>query len=266
MPGSPPDIQAVIASLENILIFDLFDPTIISYPAGIVSCRPPVALVGPRTTYGGSASLSGHVLSFGIFFRPFTPWQLFGIPTSQMVGIDCEGTSVFGSWVADLWHRLSSCCTFTQRVVVATETLLGFVNTARPLTPIMCTVQRLCSSDESARVAKVARDSAMSIRSYERQFADEVGISPKEFARLSRFATAIDLRRLNKDSWLNISHHLGYFDQTHMMRDFHIFAGDAPGRLVRPDSDFQPWSLERARRRNEKRRWTGEWDLEVGLL
>ena len=266
MPDSPPDIQAVIASLENILIFDLCDPTIISYHAGGVSCRPPIALLGPRTTYGGAASLAGHVLSFGIFFRPFTLWQLFGIPISKVVGLDCEGTSVFGPWVADLWHKLSSCRTFTQRVVIATETLLEFANTARPLTSIMCTVQQLCSSDESARVAKVAHDSAMSVRSYERQFANEVGISPKQFARLSRFATAIDLRRMNKGSWLNISHHLGYFDQMHMMRDFRIFAGDAPGRLVRPDSDFQPWSLGNAVRRNEKWKRSGEWDMEPGLL
>jgi AraC-like DNA-binding protein len=266
MPGSPPDNQAVIASLENILIFELCDPTIISYPAGVVSCRPPIASVGPRTTYGGTASLSGHVLSFGIFLRPFTPWQLFGIPTSQTVGLDCDGTAVFGSWVADLWHQLGSCRTFTQRVVVATETLLGFVNTARPLTSIMCTVQRLCSCDESSRVAKVAHDSAMSVRSYERQFAEEIGISPKEFARLSRFATAIDLKRMNKGSWLNISHRLGYFDQMHMMRDFRIFAGDAPGRLVRPDSDFQPWSVGNALRSSETWKWTGKRDVETSQL
>lgn len=266
MPGSLPEIQAVIASLENILTFDLCEPTIISYPAGVVSGRAPIALLGPRTTYGGTASLSGHVLCFGIFFRPFTPWRLFGIPTAEMVGLDCDATAVFGSWVADLWHKLGSCRTFTQRIVVATEALLGFVNTARPLTSIMRTVQRLRSSDASTRVARVAHDSAMSVRSYERQFAGEIGISPKEFARLSRFATAIDLRRMNKDSWLNISHELGYFDQTHMMRDFRIFAGDAPGRLVRPESDFQPWSVGNALTRSYRWKWTGERDLEAGLL
>ena len=50
MPGSLPEIQAVIASLENILTFDLCEPTIISYPAGVVTGRAPIALLGPRTT------------------------------------------------------------------------------------------------------------------------------------------------------------------------------------------------------------------------
>jgi hypothetical protein len=29
----------------------------------------------------------------------------------------------------------------------------------------------------------------------------------------------------------------------HMIRDFQSLGGDAPGRLVLPESDFQPWSV-----------------------
>ena len=86
----------------------------------------------------------------------------------------------------------------------------------------------------------------MSIRSYERQFATEIGLTPKQFARIARFARAIDLKRKSKDSWLNIAHDLGYFDQMHMVRDFRILGGDVPGRLVHPNSDFQPWSVQTA--------------------
>lgn len=68
-------------------------------------------------------------------------------------------------------------------------------------------------------------------------------MSPKQFARLARFAKAIDLKRMSEDSWLNISHELGYFDQMHMVKDFRTFGGDAPGRLVQANSDFQPWSI-----------------------
>jgi AraC-like DNA-binding protein len=184
------------------------------------------------------------VLSFGIFFRPFAPWQLFGIPTAELSDLDCDATAVMGSWVAELWYKIAECRTFRERVTVATETLLMFVNGVRPLTSIMSTVHRLLPSDEPARITQVAHLSAMSIRSYERQFACEIGMSPKQFARLARFARAIDLKRRSRDSWLNISCDLGYFDQMHMIRDFRVFGGDTPGRLVRTDSDFQPWSIE----------------------
>jgi AraC-like DNA-binding protein len=267
MPGLLPAVQLnEIASLENILVFDLCDPTIIRNPKGVAKPRHPIAFVGPRRRFGGTAYLSGQILSFGIFFRPFAPWQLFGIPTSQLIDLECDGTAVLGSWVTDLWHKLGCSRSFNERVVIATETLLNFTKTARKLTSIMRTVNLLRPSEEGARITRVARDSAMSIRNYERHFVGEVGISPKDFACVSRFARAIDLKRMNKDTWLNISHDLGYFDQTHMIRDFHIFAGEAPGRLVRADSDFQPWSIGTAVISKGDRKRTGEPDPDAGML
>jgi len=253
-PDSPPIVRALVGSLENILSLDLCDPTIHNYPTGRAAFQFRTQLLGAQTRCPGSVSLSGHVLSFGIFFRPFAPWQLFGIPAAELTDLECDATAVMGSWVAELWHKIGECRTFSKRITVATETLLMFVNAVRPLTSIMSTVHRLRPSPEPSRITQVARESAMSIRSYERQFAGEMGMSPKSFARLSRFATAIDLKRRSKDSWLNISHDVGYFDQMHMNRDFRIFGGDAPGRLVRTDSDLQPWSIRSQLRTNEAER------------
>jgi AraC-like DNA-binding protein len=250
--GSPPAFQANTGVLANVLDFNFCDLTIINSPAGVVNLRPPIALLGPQTRFGGFSCLRGHTLSFAIFFRPFALWQLFGIPTAELVDLDCEGAAVLGSWVAELWHKLGCSRTFSERVVVASETILNFIQSVRPLTSIMCTVHRLLPSDKRALIGSVAQDSAMSRRSYERQFAREIGISPKWFARLARFGKAIDLRRMNKASWVNISHDLGYSDQMHMIRDFRIFGGDTPGRLVLADSDFNPWSIGNALRGSQK--------------
>jgi AraC-like DNA-binding protein len=242
-PDSPPIAQALVGSLEHILSFDFCDRTIHNYPTGKAAFQSRTQFLGAHTGYAGSACLSGHVLSFGIFFRPFAPWQLFGIRTAELADLECDATAVMGSWISELWHKTGECRTFSNRITVATETLLMFANAVRPLTSIMSTVHRLLPSPEPARITRVARESAMSIRNYERQFAGEIGMSPKNFARLARFATAIDSKRRSEDSWLNISHDVGYFDQMHMNRDFRTLGGDAPGRLVCTDSDFQPWSI-----------------------
>src|SRR5215472_5938704 len=252
MSNSPPAFQANTGMLGNALAFDFCDLTIINSPAGVANPRSPIALLGPQTRFGGFACLRGHTLSFAIFFRPFALWQLFGIPTAQLVDLDCEGTAVLGSWVAELWHKLGCSRTFTERVVTASETLLNFVQSVRPLSSIMCTVHRLLPSYERALIGSVAHDSAMSRRSYERQFAREIGISPQLFARLARFKNAIDLRRMNKDPWVNISSDLGYSDQMHMIRDFRIFGGDTPGRLVHANSDINPWSIGNALRDSQR--------------
>ncbi len=241
-------LQPLVGSLEHILSFDFCDPTKMQRVTGVVYPSPRISFVGAHTGLAGFACLSGHILSFGIFFRPFALWQLFGIPASEMVGLECDGAAVWGSWVTELWHRLECSRSFSERVTVATETLLRLVGSPRPLTSIMSTARLLLPSGSSKKIGQVARESAMSIRSYERQFACALGFAPREFARLARFARAIDLRRMNRDSWLNIAHELGYYDQMHMIRDFRLLGGDVPGRLLRADSDFQPWSIGNALR------------------
>jgi AraC-like DNA-binding protein len=245
LPGSEPITQPLIASLGAILSFDLGDRVVYNRP-GLNPYFPAHAdLLGTQTRYFGQACLSGHVLEFGIFFRTFALWQLFGIPPAELVDHDGDATEVISSWIAELWCKLVEAGSFAERITLATRTLLPLVNTARPLTSIMSTVHRLLptSSGDAARIVQVARDSAMSMRSYERQFAAEMGFPPKTFFRLARFDKAVDAKRRTRDSWLNISHELGYFDQMHMIRDFRLLGGETPGRLFVPNADFQPWSI-----------------------
>ena len=244
LPGSSPITQQHIASLGPVLSFELGDRVLITRVGERPYFHRQIHLLGTQTRYLGHYCLSGQVLEFGIHFQPFALWQLFGIPLVEVTDRDGDATALMGPWVAELWHKLREAQTDSERVAVATETLLGFLKTARPLTPIMSTAHRLLPSDEAAKICQVARESAMSIRSYERRFATETGFSPKSFARLARFEKAVDMKRMGRDSWLNVSHDLGYFDQMHMIRDFRIFGGETPGRLVLPNSDFQPWSIQ----------------------
>jgi AraC-like DNA-binding protein len=222
-------------------------------PGSATSCHARTYLMGSQRRYAGQVCLSGHVLAFGIFFRPFATWQLFGIPPAELADADGDATGVLGSWLAELWQKVGAARTFSDRIRVVTEALLPFASESRPLTAIMSTVPLLFPVDDASRITKVARSSAMSVRSYERRFAVEIGMPPKKFARVARFATAIDLRRRSNASWLHVAHNVGYFDQMHMIRDFQSLGGDAPGRLVLPESDFQPWSVGAALRGEDAR-------------
>lgn len=243
LPGSDPITQPIVASLGPILSFELGARTIQARVGEEPFFHSQTHLFGAQTRYFGHGYLSGQVLEFGIFFRVLALWRLLGIPPAELTDCDGDATAVLGWWVAELWSRLRDAQSFSQRILVATEKLLSFVSGERRLTSVMSTVHRLLPSGESARIVQVARESAMSTRSYERRFAAEIGFSPKMFARLARFEKAVDLKRLGRNSWLNVSHDLGYFDQMHMIRDFRLFGGDTPGRLVLPSSDFQPWSI-----------------------
>lgn len=64
-------------------------------------------------------------------------------------------------------------------------------------------------------------------------FREEVGVTPKTFARIVRFETAQRELRAGR-SPAAAAHAAGYADQSHLHRDFCAFAGRSPGvwRLV----------------------------------
>jgi hypothetical protein len=44
---------------------------------------------------------------------------------------------------------------------------------------------------------------------------------------------------------MSVAHEFGYFDQMHLIRDFHSLAGKAPTLVLQQIGDLQPWSLGR---------------------
>lgn len=88
--------------------------------------------------------------------------------------------------------------------------------------------------DALAREADVTRKHIASV------FRREVGITPKALARLHRFKSVLELMAGKKSiPWTELATHCGYYDQSHLIRDFQTYTGYSPGefiRLARPDS------------------------------
>jgi AraC-like DNA-binding protein len=74
----------------------------------------------------------------------------------------------------------------------------------------------------------------LSVSQFERRFKQQMGISPKFFARINRFHQAFALKehQLSMD-WLSIALQTGYHDYQHLVKDFKQFAGATPNSLIR---------------------------------
>ncbi len=74
----------------------------------------------------------------------------------------------------------------------------------------------------------------MSIRSFERHFNEQVGMSPKQLCCVTRFNHALDLKlKTPAIDWTTIAYKSGYFDQMHLIKDFKRHCGDAPATLLK---------------------------------
>jgi AraC-like DNA-binding protein len=57
-------------------------------------------------------------------------------------------------------------------------------------------------------------------------FATEVGLTPKLYYRIRRFHQAWQLvRKADAPNWAAVAAECGYFDQSHLIRDFCAFSG-----------------------------------------
>ncbi|MFC1568962.1 DUF6597 domain-containing transcriptional factor [bacterium] len=67
-------------------------------------------------------------------------------------------------------------------------------------------------------------------RRLEREFAKYIGIPPKTYSRVLRFNNILNYIQNNpsKTSWQDIVYKFGYFDQSHMIKDFIEFTGFSP--------------------------------------
>ncbi|HKY20505.1 MAG TPA: helix-turn-helix transcriptional regulator, partial [Vicinamibacterales bacterium] len=106
-------------------------------------------------------------------------------------------------------------------------------------TKIEAAVARVIASDGQARIDTIARAAALGVRSLQTRFLAEVGLSPKEFARLLRLQAT--LRALDGDSALaDVATDTGYADQAHATREVKRVTGLTLSRLregLRRDRD-----------------------------
>lgn len=97
---------------------------------------------------------------------------------------------------------------------------------------VVFAVDELFASHGAIAVSKLAARTGLSSRQLRRKFAEHVGLSPKEFARLRRIRQACMLMLEQKGAELAaVSIAGGYSDQPHLTREFRGIFGSSP-RLI----------------------------------
>lgn len=80
-------------------------------------------------------------------------------------------------------------------------------------------------------IGVLAAGAGMGTRQLERRFLEEVGMTPKRLARISRFQRVFKALERRPAGWTRVALECGYYDSSHLVRDFREFAGDAPSRV-----------------------------------
>ncbi|MFI5317173.1 MAG: DUF6597 domain-containing transcriptional factor [Myxococcota bacterium] len=167
--------------------------------------------------------------------RPGAATRLFGIPASQLTDGALPLDALVGARGGEWCERLFAAGSAGARCSEL-ERLLGGWSERAAREPdaddalLQQVVSRLRSSRGAARIVALADSLGVGARRLERLFLARVGVTPKAFARILRFAAAFRSLEAGRDPLSAALAH-GYFDQAHLYRDFRQLAGDPPRRI-----------------------------------
>jgi AraC-like DNA-binding protein len=147
------------------------------------------------------------------------------VPASTLPGLDGEALTRSVEAAGDLEHA-------TAAMEAALIPLLP--ERPDPESELADRAVTLLAEDRSVtRVSELADRLALSVRSVQRLFADQVGLGPSWVIRRYRLHEAAAHATAGGDvDWARLAVTLGYYDQAHLVRDFTATVGTAPARYA----------------------------------
>jgi len=100
---------------------------------------------------------------------------------------------------------------------------------ARPLVPDPAVGYAVAAFERGAGVATVAERLGMTHKRFAGRFTDQIGLTPKRFARVRRFQRLIAAIPAQASvDWARLAADRGYYDQAHLIHEFRAFSGVRP--------------------------------------
>jgi AraC-like DNA-binding protein len=167
---------------------------------------------------------------------PLGAYQVFGIPADQLTGRLVDLHDVLGTDARRLGARVRDAPTWAQRFDLLDRFLLARLAHAPVVSPeVRFAWRRLTETAGAVRIGAICREVGWSHKHLITRFRQQVGLTPKRAARVSRFEHL--LRRLAREQarpdWDQLAATAGYADQAHLIRDFRQFFGTSPTSHLR---------------------------------
>lgn len=240
------------ASHQSNIIFFLKDVPVKltdSATGSILKTGKACDVVGSSTKCNGEMVFNGSYAFLQIMFKPNGFLKIFNkLPNELMDKIVWSG-DIFNADIKLLHEQLYEAESPAAMAKLADTWLLGYLNKHKWVEykdRITSTTELISKSMGLIDMDSLANYACMSARNFERTFLHETGMSPKLLCCIARFNHALDLKlKYPQMKWTSIAYQAGYFDQTHLIKDFKRFCGEAPSSLLKHGPLFEEKYMSR---------------------
>lgn len=160
-------------------------------------------------------------------------YRILAAPLCEVGGVVGPLDDVVGREAADLAERVADASDWDARFGAVDDFLAARLQRGpAPSRAVAWAVDRLEATGGSTPIGDLAEELGWSRRHFVAMFRQQVGLPPKSVARLLRFEHV--LRRIDAAParWADIAQDCGYFDQSHLNRDFRDLLGTTPTEYV----------------------------------
>lgn len=187
--GLPPGTHQGLPSGDLTFIVSIEDPIELVAMPGPQGPDRFDAFVGGLHVRPATVAHPGHGAGISVELSPLGARALFGVPASTLASHVVNLGDLLGvSAAVELAERLRTAASWPERFAVLDRLLAGRVGEAAPIVPeVVRAWSLLVASGGRVAVGALADDVGWSRRHLSARFAGELGVAPKEAARVLRF-------------------------------------------------------------------------------
>src|SRR5688572_27758449 len=188
------------------------------------------AVVSGASGRGFTPGSPEEAVIIGVHFKPGGAIPFLERPADELADTHVELETLWGPSAGRLRERLCEARTSAERFQLLHEALLSrLCHGVEQHYAVSAGLEMFGKNQAGPRVREAAKYLGLSQRRFIQCFKAEVGMTPKLFSRIQRFQQTRTLIQQNSSpNWSALALDLGYFDQSHLIREFLEFSGLSP--------------------------------------
>jgi AraC-like DNA-binding protein len=170
-----------------------------------------------------------HEAIMGVHFNAGGAAPFLGVDANELTNAHVNLFDLWGRFGLELREHLCTATTPHERFSIMDTALTSrLYKHTRYQVQTEIALRMIATVVKKPSVREVAQELGLSQRRFIQIFNSFVGLTPKVFCRILRFQQARVLAETAGPNWAELAAACGYFDQSHLIKDFREFSGSTP--------------------------------------
>ncbi len=184
--------------------------------------------------------INGKISVMGIAFKPAAIYNFYKLSMYELTDERICFSTVQSNPDSEVESWTNMAKSHPERIKILETYLLELIKKTGYGDPaIIDAANEIFYTKGKINVTELLDKVPMSRRNFERRFLEEVGVSPKTYAKIRRFGYTCSLMAGNRDiNLMDVLYKGGYYDQSHFIKDFKYFSGRTPRKYAKTNVEL----------------------------